>query len=180
MTNKLQNELDIKKWLESEKAQKDLCSTYRFCSKCDKSLENPCALAYTIFNQAQEACKCEQEPVKATKKAATKAQLSFTEKLEIAKDETKQKYCLLCEALNEAGIKLTIFKKFVNLRKNKTLIGKLSLTKNLLKIHLALDPDTHAEIPHLDYSDKKTYADIPFTVKITSKKIIKLVVEILK
>jgi hypothetical protein len=177
MNKNLQKELDIKKWLESEQAQKDLCSTYSFCSKCDKSLENPCALAYTLFNQIQESCKCEE--VKPAKKAKA-PQLSFTEKLELAKDTTKEKYCLLCEALNEVGIKLTIFKKFVNLRKDKELIGKLSLTKNSLKLHLALDPDTYEEIPHLDYSDKKTYSDFPFTVKITSKKIIKLVANLYK
>ena len=179
MTKDLQHELDVKKWLESEKAHKDLCSTYSFCSKCDKKNENPCALAYTLFNQINEKAEKTEAEVKPVKKAKA-PQLSFTEKLELAKDETKQKYCLLCDALGEVGIKLTIFKKFVNLRKDKALIGKLSITKNSLKLHLALDPDTHEEVPHLDYSDKKAYADIPFTVKITSKKIIKLVAELYK
>ncbi len=42
MLTKKQQEMDIKKWNDSQKAGYDTCGTYDFCSKCDKSLENPC------------------------------------------------------------------------------------------------------------------------------------------
>ena len=45
MFSETQRKFDIKKWLESEKANFDTCGTYKFCVKCDKSLENPCAIA---------------------------------------------------------------------------------------------------------------------------------------
>lgn len=161
MKKNLQQELDIKKWLESEEAHKDLCSTYDFCSKCDKSKDNPCALAYTTFNKKPKA------PV-----------LSFSEKLAIAKDTTKQKYCELCNELKASEVKLRVCKKNVTLRYNKILIGLITLTKNSLKIHIALDPSLHEEIAHIDYSEKKTYADVPFTIKLTSKKLLKAAVNL--
>lgn len=42
MLTKKQQELDEKKWNDSQKAGYDTCGTYDYCSKCDKSLENPC------------------------------------------------------------------------------------------------------------------------------------------
>lgn len=44
-----QNELDVKKWLESETAGYDLCGEFEFCVKCIKTLENPCSAAYDAF-----------------------------------------------------------------------------------------------------------------------------------
>lgn len=154
--NKLQNELDIKKWIESEQAKKDLCSSYEFCSKCDKFKEEPCALAYKAFY------KKEKKPV-----------LSFSEKLCLAKDTTKEKYESLCAEIKDKDFKLRVCKRNVTIRYNKILIGLITLTKNSLKIHLVLDPTLHEEIPHFDYSNKKTYADCPFTIKLTSKKSLK-------
>ena len=45
-----QTELDVKKWLDSERAGIDTCGSYEYCAKCDKSLENPCASAYAAAN----------------------------------------------------------------------------------------------------------------------------------
>lgn len=45
MLSEKQREFDEKKWLDSEKAGHDTCGTYSFCSKCDKTLENPCIKA---------------------------------------------------------------------------------------------------------------------------------------
>ena len=49
--SKKQNELDIQKWIDSEKTGHDTCGTYKFCSKCDKSLENPCAVAKAKYSK---------------------------------------------------------------------------------------------------------------------------------
>ena len=43
-----QNELDKKKWLDSECGE-DTCGTYAFCAKCDKTQEYPCARAFYLF-----------------------------------------------------------------------------------------------------------------------------------
>ncbi len=158
----LQNDLDIKKWLESEKEKKDLCGTYDFCIKCDKTKETPCAVAYTLLNKKRK-----------------RISLSFEEKLAIAKEETKQKFKNIEEAISELKIKLRICKKNVTLRYNKKLLGLITLTKNSLKIHLAIQPNLYEIIPHIDYSDKKTYEECPFTIKITSKRSIKNAISLL-
>lgn len=62
MITKKQQEMDIKKWNDSQRAGYDTCGTYDYCSKCDKSLENPC-------DKALKASKSEKA---ATKKTATK------------------------------------------------------------------------------------------------------------
>ncbi len=155
----LQNRLDIKKWLESENAKKDLCSTYDYCSYCDKTLVNPCALAYTLY-QANKT------------KKNKKVILSFKQKLDLVKDPTREKFNLLIQEIKTLDIKSRICVKNVTLRYQKTLIGLITLTRNSLKIHLALDPTLYEDIQHLDYSDKKTYADCPFTIKLSSKKAI--------
>lgn len=41
----LQHKLDVNKWLESEKAKKDLCGTYNYCKHCNKTNKYPCAAA---------------------------------------------------------------------------------------------------------------------------------------
>ena len=50
-----QNKFDELKWLDSEKAGCDTCGTYKFCGKCDKSLENPCAVAKAKYSKKK--CK---------------------------------------------------------------------------------------------------------------------------
>lgn len=45
MLSEKQKKFDEQKWLDSKKLGVDTCGTYKFCSKCDKSLENPCAVA---------------------------------------------------------------------------------------------------------------------------------------
>lgn len=60
MITKKQQELDIKKWNDSQNAGYDTCGTYDYCKNCDKSLENPC-------DKAQKASK----PAKSTEKKTT-------------------------------------------------------------------------------------------------------------
>ena len=77
-----QTELDVKKWLDSERAGIDTCGSYEYCAKCDKSLENPCASAYEAATTVVEAPKpkrtctrktaCLEPAVKVETKTATK------------------------------------------------------------------------------------------------------------
>jgi predicted PP-loop superfamily ATPase len=45
MLSEKQKKFDEQKWLESEKLGVDTCGTYKFCGKCDKTIENHCAVA---------------------------------------------------------------------------------------------------------------------------------------
>lgn len=57
MLTKKQQEMDVKKWNDSQKAGYDTCGTYDFCSKCDKSLENPCDKALKASKSAKATAK---------------------------------------------------------------------------------------------------------------------------
>lgn len=194
----LQNKLDIQKWYDSQKANKDMCGSYDFCVKCDKSKEYPCALAYTLFNTIEEVAEeleidelddeleveeDDEDDEELELDEATKEkyiQLTFLEKLGLASDKTKERYGLLCYSLTQKNIVLKISKKHVLVKKNRKSIGKITLTKNAIKFHLAVDPKSHEEIPHLDYSHKKAYEEMPFTIRITTKKSIKNALSLIK
>ena len=179
----LQKKLDIQKWIDSQNANKDCCGSYDFCAKCDKSLENPCAIAYTLFNTIEEELEELDEELEIEDEEDDEEfdeiskekyiQMTFLEKLGLASDKTKERYGLLCQSLAQKGIALRISKKHVLVKKNRKSIGKITLTKNALKIHLAVDPKAFDEIPHLDYSHKKAYEEMPFTIRVTTKKSIK-------
>jgi hypothetical protein len=51
MLSAKQKKFDEQKWLDSEKVGFDTCGTYKFCGKCDKSLENPCVIAKAKHNK---------------------------------------------------------------------------------------------------------------------------------
>ena len=57
MLTKKQQELDLKKWNDSQMAGYDTCGTYDFCSNCDKSLENPCDKALKASKSAKTTAK---------------------------------------------------------------------------------------------------------------------------
>ena len=57
MLTKKQQEMDIKKWNDSQMAGYDTCGTYHFCANCDKSLENPCEKALKASKPAKSAAK---------------------------------------------------------------------------------------------------------------------------
>ena len=105
-----QSELDVKKWLDSERAGIDTCGSYEYCTKCDKSLENPCASAYaathtTVTEVVEEVVApakpkrtctrktaCLEPAVKVeTKKTCKKAATKTTAKKTTAKKTTTKK-----------------------------------------------------------------------------------------
>ncbi|MCX4362154.1 MAG: hypothetical protein OSJ74_02025 [Clostridia bacterium] len=57
MITKKQQEMDIKKWNDSQRAGYDTCGTYDFCSNCDKTAENPCDKASKASKAAKPAAK---------------------------------------------------------------------------------------------------------------------------
>lgn len=80
-----QNALDVQKWIDSEQKGYDCCGSYDYCSKCDKQVEYPCAVAYDAFNAKQ--VKAKKKPA-AKKPAAKKAEKKVEAKVE-AKVEVK-------------------------------------------------------------------------------------------
>ena len=79
-----QNDLDIKKWIDSEQKGYDCCGSYDYCAKCDKQVDYPCAVAYDAFNAKQ--AKAEKKP--AAKKVAKKAE-KIEAKAEVKAEEKK-------------------------------------------------------------------------------------------
>ena len=67
MLSKKQQEMDVKKWNDSQMAGYDTCGTYDYCAKCDKSFENPCEKALKASKPAKATAK-----KTATKKSAKK------------------------------------------------------------------------------------------------------------
>lgn len=51
MLSAKQKKFDEQKWLDSEKAGVDTCGSYKFCVKCDKTLENPCDKAKSKYSK---------------------------------------------------------------------------------------------------------------------------------
>lgn len=50
----IQKRLDVKKWLDSEQANKDKCGTYIYCQFCNKDKKYPCAYALKKFNEKKK------------------------------------------------------------------------------------------------------------------------------
>lgn len=67
----LQAKLDMEKWVASEKANKDLCGEFEYCSFCKAEMDTPCANAYNVM-QAKLAKKATATKKPAAKKTTTK------------------------------------------------------------------------------------------------------------
>ncbi len=90
-----QIELDVKKWLDSEKAGIDTCGSYEYCANCDKSLENPCARAYEkaaiAAPKAKRTCAKKATTTTAKKTCSKKtANLECAVKVEAKKPAAKK------------------------------------------------------------------------------------------
>ncbi|MBE7087412.1 MAG: hypothetical protein E7369_03840 [Clostridiales bacterium] len=67
---KKQKELDVIKWLKSEECGVDVCGTFDYCVKCDKTKENPCDKAFKAFNKKPVAKKAPAKKTAAKKEVA--------------------------------------------------------------------------------------------------------------
>lgn len=98
-----QEELDVKKWLASEKKGSDACGDFDYCAHCDKSAEFPCAVASEKAAKAADSAKAPKAapaakaPV-AKKPVAPKAEVAATAapkttaaKTPVAKNTTAKK-----------------------------------------------------------------------------------------
>lgn len=89
-----QNALDVQKWIDSEQKGYDCCGSYDFCTKCDKQVEYPCAVAYDAFNAKAEKKPAKKAPAKKAEKAEgkteVKAEAKAEEKKPVAKKTSKK------------------------------------------------------------------------------------------
>ena len=51
---KLQDKLDVIKWLDSENRRHDMCGTYSYCVFCNKYIPNPCAVSMTKYMNSHQ------------------------------------------------------------------------------------------------------------------------------
>ena len=85
-----QNALDVQKWIDSEQKGYDCCGSYDFCSKCDKQVEYPCAVAYDAFNAKAEKKPAKKAPAKKAEKAEVKTEVKAEAKAEEKKSVAKK------------------------------------------------------------------------------------------
>lgn len=181
-TQKLQETLDIGKWLNSEKLRRDLCGEYDYCAYCENESEYPCAHAFIRMEDklkatgvdAPEKVKAEIAATVTDKKTsviATKRYIkSFAEKLAETKGMQKENLATLLEVFTTLGVKSRMTRKYVNLRYKRKLLAVISLNRGCLRLQLALSPEEYdiKHYPHDDYSYKKCYSKVPYSMKIQS------------
>ena len=85
-----QNALDVQKWIDSEQKGYDCCGSYDFCSKCDKQVEYPCAVAYDAFNAKAEKKPAKKAPAKKAEKTEVKTEVKAEAKAEEKKPVAKK------------------------------------------------------------------------------------------
>lgn len=68
-----QDELDVKKWLESERKGGDTCGEYDYCACCDKNADYPCAVAAEKSAKAAKSSAAKKPAAKKTAAAAKPA-----------------------------------------------------------------------------------------------------------
>lgn len=191
----LQHEMDVRKWIDSEKSSKDTCGTYEYCAYCAKQEETPCANAYERMIEAVNAAadtavkaeetKFENESLgkkfdydKVMEKKANRKSLTFAEKYALSDEIVKERYALLKAALTDTPkgspkIKSRVSKQCDTYRRDGDIVCKITIIGSSLRMNLPLDPDApefnDGKTPHADTGHKKVYEFVPFQFKVNSK-----------
>ena len=224
-----QHVLDVDKWLASEAAGYDLCGSFTFCARCDKTETHPCARAEARhmaeleketeqFEEeealleenedipAEDAAEeeeiaaadasddDEEEPAAAETPAAadeseipagyewvTRYRRSFKSR-RIQNEKMQDFYTEVRNALSElAGLRSRVSQACENFRFHGDRIARLSVGGKTLTLYLALDPDAYEDTKYRyeDVSDRKTYAETPMKVRVTSKRMVKYAKELI-
>lgn len=86
--SKKQQQLDVKKWVDSEIKGYDTCGSYNYCSSCNKDAAYPCAYAYDKFTTIAKLAKETSGTTTTAKKTTTKKAASTTGTTSTAKKTT--------------------------------------------------------------------------------------------
>lgn len=76
--SKKQQQLDVKKWVDSEIKGYDTCGSYNYCSSCNKDAAYPCAYAYDKFTTIAKLAKEASGTTTSKKSTTTKRSCSTT------------------------------------------------------------------------------------------------------
>ena len=163
----LQNKLDINKWIDSESKQQDQCGNYDYCKLCDKQEENPCATAKLKSQTSANAIHNEVNESTDFKSLKKNNTITFTQKLETADSELLNRYNeIKTYLLSKKGVKCRMAKTYESFSIGRNLIARFTIIRTSLRLSLATEIDEdkypHRKFPFTDYSDKKSYAKIPF------------------
>lgn len=154
-----QEDFEIRKWLESEEVNYDLCGSYEFCPYCNKELDMPCERAFNLYKE-----DIVEEEVETTG-SSSKHYPTFDEKLAKASDSTKEKYAELIELLNSMEFTPIKLKYSVVVRyKGLVSCGRITISRGVLRLHLALNPSSYMRYKHFNLEDTKAYQNYPFTI----------------
>ena len=82
--SKKQQQLDTKKWVDSELKGTDTCGEYKYCAYCNKDEAFPCAYAYEKFSAISKLAKEAKTTTKKTTASKTTAKTT-TKKTTTAK-----------------------------------------------------------------------------------------------
>lgn len=97
----------------------------------------------------------------------------FCEKILSAKKKTQENYDEIYNTfISYRKINPTVTKKCAKFRNGRELIAKVTYRGKTMKLHLALDVNEYDYNSYFqkDLSDKKAYAEVPFTIKVRSER----------
>ena len=87
--SKKQQQLDVKKWVDSEIKGYDTCGEYNYCASCNKSESYPCACAYETYSAISKLAKATTTTAKkTTTKKATSSKSTASKSTTAAKKTT--------------------------------------------------------------------------------------------
>ncbi len=185
----LQEKLDLRKWLDSEKNKKDMCGEYVYCAFCDLKATTPCATAFNKMKEQDCVKKVDLNTMttclgkkfnldKVMSKKANRKSLTFAEKYALSDSSLKERYAVLQNALTATDkgaerIKSRISKQCDTYRCNGKTVAKITIIGTSLRLNLPLDCNSpefnDGRTPHVDMSHKKVYEEVPFQFKVNSK-----------
>ena len=185
-----QDWLDIEKWIGSEEVGYDLCGSLAFCAFCDKSRKNPCARAESLWQTAQDDYLMREavfeeiaaEEVPSGYERVLRYRRSFRSKL-IQNAAVQESYSAIKNALLSCKeMRARTTQAGENFRARRKKLAKLCLGKKTLVLYLALDPAKYEESKYrfTDVSDRKTHAETPMKVRITSARALKHALELVE
>ena len=122
------------------------------------------------------------EEVAVTEKKPVAPRIPFAQKLLESEQEVQDKFDgVINELLTYRKVRYRISKRFVTVRNKEEILAKITYRGKTMKLHLALNPAEFDETIYRqkDLSEKKAYADVPFTVKLKSKKAYKNAFELI-
>ena len=124
-----------------------------------------------------------EEIVEQPKKKMPTRRRSFALKLSSSSDATKRYFSDITNALRAYGLTARVGKSKVLFRANKQVYARMIFKGKRIILCLPLDPKSKKFDPavykQLDYSKKKGFENIAFGIKITNKKVVEQIMELI-